>query len=68
MGEKLRSGSPEAQAALSRPGRYQEVAGDLRVKEVKIADGERFVVCLNPEARRARRRGACAACSPASRR
>ena len=50
MGEKLRSGSREAQAALSRPGRYREVAGNLKVKEVKIGEGERFLVCANPEA------------------
>jgi hypothetical protein len=50
IGEKLRSGSAEAKAALSRAGRYQEVAGNLRVKEVRIAAGERFVVCHNPEA------------------
>ena len=50
LGEKLRSGTPEADAALARPGRYQQVAGNLRVKEVKISDHERFVVCHNPEA------------------
>jgi hypothetical protein len=50
IGEKLRSGSAEATAALSRQGRYQEVAGNLRVKEVKISDHERFVICHNPEA------------------
>ena len=50
LGEKLRSGTAEADAALARPGRYQEVAGNLRVKEVKISDHERFVVCHNPEA------------------
>ena len=50
MGEKLRSASQEARAALSRPGRYKEVAGNLKVKEVRIGEGERFVVCLNPEA------------------
>src|SRR5271166_1111356 len=49
IGEKLRSGSAEAQAALSRQGRYQEVAGNLRVKEVRIAEDERFVICHNPE-------------------
>jgi len=49
LGEKLRSGSAEAKAALSRAGRYQEVAGNLRVKEVRIGEGERFVVCANPE-------------------
>jgi hypothetical protein len=49
IGEKLRSGSAEAAAALSRQGRYQEITGNLRVKEVKIADDERFVICHNPE-------------------
>jgi hypothetical protein len=50
MGEKLRSGSTEARAALSRAGRYCEVAGNLKVKEVRIGENERFVVCHNPEA------------------
>jgi hypothetical protein len=49
IGERLRSGSPEAAAALSRQGRYQEVAANLRVKEVRIAEDERFVICHNPE-------------------
>ena len=49
IGEKLRSGSAEATAALARQGRYQQVAGNLRVKEVRIADHERFVICYNPE-------------------
>ncbi|GEL27149.1 transposase [Pseudonocardia sulfidoxydans NBRC 16205] len=50
LGEKLRSGSAEATAALSRQGRYQEVSANLRVKEVKISESERFVVCHNPDA------------------
>jgi hypothetical protein len=50
IGEKLRSGSDEATAALSRQGRYQDVAANLRVKEVRIAKGERFVICFNPDA------------------
>jgi DDE family transposase len=49
IGDKLRSGSAEAQAALSRQGRYQDVAENLRVKEVRISDSERFVICFNPE-------------------
>ena len=49
IGERLRSGSAEADAALSRQGRYQEVAENLRVKEVRIAEDERFVICHNPE-------------------
>jgi hypothetical protein len=48
-GERLRSGSAEADAALSRQGRYQEVTANLRVKEVRIADDERFVICHSPE-------------------
>ncbi len=50
IGEKLRSGSAEADAALSRQGRYQDVAENLRVKKVRISDSERFVICFNPEA------------------
>ena len=38
LAEKLRSGSAEATAALSRPGRYATVADNLRVKEVRISD------------------------------
>ena len=52
IGEKLRGANNEAQAALSRQGRYRRVAGNLRVKEVVIDDGtmrDRFVVCHNPE-------------------
>jgi transposase len=49
IGEKLRSGSAEATAALSRQGRYQHVRDNLQVKEVRIAEGERFVICYNPE-------------------
>jgi hypothetical protein len=49
IGEKLRSGSAEAAAALSRQGRYQEVTGNLRVKEVRISEDERFVICHNPD-------------------
>ncbi len=50
IGEKLRSGSADAAAALSRQGRYKDVAGNLKVKEVRISDEERFVICFNPEA------------------
>ena len=42
----------EAQAALSRQGRYHVVAGNLRVKEVVLDDGtmrDRFVICHNPD-------------------
>ena len=46
----MRSGSAEATAALSRQGRYQRVAPNLRVNQVRIAEGERFVICFNPDA------------------
>jgi len=49
IGERLRSGSAEATAALQRQGRYQVVADNLRVKEVRISDAERFVICYNPQ-------------------
>lgn len=48
IGEKIRSGT-DAAAALSRQGRYKDVAGNLKVKEVRIAEDERFVICFNPE-------------------
>ena len=57
--EKLRHTNAEAAAALARPGRYHDVADNLRVKEVRVAPGggtnegaraERFVVCHNPDA------------------
>jgi len=46
----LRSGSAEAQAALSRQGRCQDVAESLRVKEVRIRESERCVICFHPDA------------------
>jgi transposase len=49
-GEKMRDGSPDAQAVLSRQGRYQQVRDNLRVKEVRLEDSsdKRWVVCHNP--------------------
>jgi transposase len=40
------------QEVLSRPGRYRDVAANLRVKEVMVGEGERrrrYVVCHNPD-------------------
>ncbi len=37
-----------AAKVLGRPGRYHEVAENLRVKEVQL-DGKRYIVCHNPE-------------------
>ena len=51
IGEKLRSDSPLIKAALSRQGRYQLVAGNMQVKEVRLDDAsDRFVICYNPDA------------------
>jgi transposase len=50
-GERMRDGSPDAKAALSRQGRYQTVRDNLRVKEVLVGGGDaakRFIVCHNP--------------------
>jgi hypothetical protein len=59
-GMKLRSGMTQTEAALSRQGRYRVVRDNLRVKEVRVGDGdaaERFIVCHNPsEAERDRAR------------
>jgi transposase len=59
-GVKLRSGMPETEQALSRQGRYSTVRDNLRVKEVKVGDGDaavRYIVCHNPaEAERDRAR------------
>ena len=49
IGEKLRSDSPEIKAALSRQGRYTTISDNMRVKEVKVSDTERFVICHNPD-------------------
>jgi hypothetical protein len=50
IGEKPRSGSAEAKAALSRQGRYKTVAGNLQVKEVRLPGaGDRFIICYNPD-------------------
>jgi Transposase DDE domain len=44
---------------LSRPGRYAEIAPNLRAKEVVIGEGERrrrYILCLNAEAAERERR------------
>lgn len=53
VAERLRNAGGEVRAALARAGRYHVAAGNLRVKEVVVGDGERrarFVVCHNPDA------------------
>jgi transposase len=51
-GERLRDGTADVAEVLARQGRYQQVRDNLRVKEVRVGDGEaarRFVLCRNPE-------------------
>jgi len=49
-GERMRSGAPLVEAALSRQGRYQQVRDNLRVKEVRLdSSGRRWVICHNPD-------------------
>jgi transposase len=52
VGEKLRSGSPESQAAITRQGRYTKIRDNLEVREVIFDNGtmrDRFIVCHNPQ-------------------
>jgi hypothetical protein len=50
-GERMRSGAPLVEAALSRQGRYATVRDNLRVKEVRLDTnpGRRWIVCHNPD-------------------
>ena len=50
-GCKLRSGMAETKIALSRQGRYQQIKDNLRVKDIRVGQGDsatRYVVCHNP--------------------
>jgi hypothetical protein len=52
LASRMRAGDEVTTDVLSRPGRYHEVRGNLRVKEVWLGDGERrrrYVVCHNAE-------------------
>jgi hypothetical protein len=50
IGEKLRSGSAEVKAVMSRQGRYRTVRDNLQVKEVRLGDdSDRFIICYNPD-------------------
>jgi len=48
LGVRLRKVKRVRDQVLSRGGAYRRVADNLRVKEVEL-DGERYIVCLNPE-------------------
>ena len=48
----MRRGDEVTEAVLGRPGRYREVADNLKVKEVVVGDGQRrrrYAVCYNPQ-------------------
>jgi hypothetical protein len=47
LGCPLRRERAVANAILARPGRYQQVADNLEVKEIKLGE-RRYVVCRNP--------------------
>jgi len=50
-GERMQSGKPAVEEALSRAGRYQKVNDRVEVKEIVVGDGEarqRFVLVRNP--------------------
>ena len=48
LGARMRRQKEVGEAVLGRAGRYREVAGNLRVKEVMV-EGRRYIVCHNPE-------------------
>jgi hypothetical protein len=48
VGARLRQVKEVREQVLGRPGRYQVVRDNLRVKEVRVGE-RRYVVCLNPE-------------------
>jgi transposase len=52
LAARMRAGDEVTKEVITRPGRYQEVKANLRVKEVVVGDGERrrrYVVCHNPQ-------------------
>lgn len=49
---RIRAGDEVTREVVSHPGRFKEIAPNLRVKEVILGDGERrrrYVLCHNPE-------------------
>ena len=68
IGEKLRSGLPGDQGRAVAAGPLHRTSREnLRVKEVKVSDTERFVICHNPDAAAPRRRTSASSWSPSSR-
>jgi hypothetical protein len=59
LAARMRAGDEVTKEVLTRAGRYHEVVGNLRVKEVVVGDGERrrrYVVCHNPQEKARQRR------------
>ncbi|MBU1339859.1 MAG: IS1634 family transposase [Acidobacteria bacterium] len=48
LGCRMRKQKAVGEEVLSRAGRYQDVAVNLKVKEVRVGD-DRYIVCLNEE-------------------
>jgi hypothetical protein len=48
LGCRMRKQKEVSEEVLSRAGRYQVVAGNLEVKEVRVGD-RRYILCRNPE-------------------
>jgi hypothetical protein len=48
LGCRLRKDKEVGEKVLTRPGRYQKVSENLRVKEVRVGD-RRYIVCVNDE-------------------
>ena len=48
LGARMRKQKEVSEEVLERGGRYQEVAANLRVKEVRV-DDRRYIVCHNPQ-------------------
>ncbi len=48
LGCRMRKHKETSQEVLARAGRYQEVASNLKVKEVWVGD-RRYIICLNEE-------------------
>ena len=50
-GERMRTGAPLVEQALSRQGRYATVRDNLPVKEVRLdtTPGRRWIICHNPD-------------------
>jgi transposase len=51
LAAKMRAGDEVTHEVLTRPGRYRTIQQNLRVKEVKVGNGERarrYIICHNP--------------------